>query len=85
MAPERSEGATKGLRFINYVDTWVLKLDYSLVVVPFQLLVTTKHREIVVAISKLVKTSSANYLFYLTLTGSQRYGHAMVTLPARYR
>ena len=45
MAPERSEGATKGLRVINSVDPCVLKsnfLDYRLVIVPLQLPVTTR-------------------------------------------
>ena len=49
MAPERREGATKGLRVINSVDPCVLKsnfLDY-IVIVPLQLLVTTKQREYV--------------------------------------
>ena len=40
MAPEQSEGATKGLRVINSVDPSVLKpnfLDYTLIIVPLQL------------------------------------------------
>ena len=44
MAPKRSEGATKGLRVINYVVPCVLKsnfLDPYIVLVPLQLLVTS--------------------------------------------
>ena len=29
VAPEQSEGATKGLRVINYIDTCVLKCNFS--------------------------------------------------------
>ena len=45
MALEQSEGTTKGLRVINYVDICVLKsnlLDYRLVIVPLQLPVTSR-------------------------------------------
>ena len=75
MAPEQSEGATKGLRVINYVDPWVLKfkfLDYSWVILPLQLLVTTKQGENVVVVSPI------KHLLYLTLTGSQCYEHAII-------
>ena len=54
MAPERSKGATKGLRVINSVDPCVLKsnfLDYRLVIVPLQLPVTSIQRENIAAIS----------------------------------
>ena len=45
MAPERSEGATKGLRVLNYVVPCVLMpnfLDPYIVLVPRQLVVTRK-------------------------------------------
>ena len=48
MALEQSEGATKDLRVINSVDPCVLKsnsLDHRLVIVPLQLPVTSKQRE----------------------------------------
>ena len=54
MAPDRSEGTTKGLRVINSVDPCVLKsnfLDYRLVIIPLQLPVTSRQRENVAAIS----------------------------------
>ena len=43
MAPERSEGATKDLRVINYIVQCVWRfnfLDSYIVLVPLQLLVT---------------------------------------------
>ena len=54
MVPERSEGASKGLRVINSVDPSLLKyniLDYRLVIVPLQLPITSIQRENVAAIS----------------------------------
>ena len=48
VAPKRSEGATKGLRVINYVETL---LDP---IVPLQLHVTTKQRENVAVISNSI-------------------------------
>ena len=54
MAPQRSEGATKGLRVLNYVVSCVLMsnfLDPYIVLVPWQLLVTRKQRENVAVIS----------------------------------
>ena len=54
MAPEQSEGATKGLRVINSVDPCLLKsnfLDYRLVVVPLQLPLTSRQQENIAVIS----------------------------------
>ena len=53
MAPEQSEGATKGLRVINFAVPCVLKsnfLDHRHVLVPFAAAVTTKHGENVAVI-----------------------------------
>ena len=71
MAPEQSEGATKGLRVLNFVVPCVLKsnfLDHRHVLVPVAAAVTAKHRENVAVISR------NNNLLYLTPTGNQRYG-----------
>ena len=53
MVPKQSEGATKGLRVINYVVPCVLKsfLNPYIVLVPLQLLVTSKQQENVAVIS----------------------------------
>ena len=68
MAPERSEGATKGLRVINFVVPCVLKSnDHRHVLVPLAAAVTAKHCENVAIIS------SNNGLLYLMRAGSQRY------------
>ena len=51
MVPKLSEGATKGLRVIKYIDPYVLKpnfLDYRLVIIPLQLPVTSIQQENVV-------------------------------------
>ena len=53
MAPERSKGATKGLRVINFVVPCVLKsnfLGHRHVLVPLEAAVTTKHHKNVVVI-----------------------------------
>ena len=66
MAPEQSEGATKGLRVINFVVPCVLKsnfLDHRHVLVHLAAAVTTKHCENVAVIS------SNNGLLYLMRTG----------------
>ena len=42
--PELLREGAKCLRAINYVHHWVLKFDYRLVILPFQLLATTKNR-----------------------------------------
>ena len=52
--PKESEGTTKGLRVVNSIDPCILKstfLDYSLVIVPLQLPVTSRQGDNVVAIS----------------------------------
>ena len=67
VAPERSKGATKGLRVIN---SCVLKsnfLDHRRVLVPLAAAVTPKHCENVAVIS------SSNNLLYLMCSGSQLY------------
>ena len=54
MAPERSEGTTKGLRVIISVVSCALKSTffrlYKHVLAPFAIVVTTKHHENVVVI-----------------------------------
>ena len=62
MAPERSEGTTKGLRVINSVDPCVLFLDYRLVIVPLQLPVKSRQLENVAAV-KILVTSPGNSNF----------------------
>ena len=54
MVPEKSEGATKGLRVIISVDPSVLKpnfLDYRLIIVPLQLSLTSRQLENVTTIN----------------------------------
>ena len=57
MAPEQSEGATKGLKVINFGVPSVLKsnfLGHRHVLVPLAAAVTTKHHENVAVISSFI-------------------------------
>ena len=50
---EQSNSITVGLRVTNFVVPFPLKCTFYTIVVPLQLLVTTKHRENVAVISSI--------------------------------
>ena len=62
----------------------VTYFDYSSVIVPFQLFVTTKG-ENVKTTTTVSNNITSNCLLYLMLIGTQIYRHAIITLLQIYR